>query len=38
MKIEHIIKNEIQKLFNKFVLLVLILFISNTIVMIDHYK
>jgi hypothetical protein len=38
MKIEHIIQNEIQKLFNKFVLLVLILAISNTTVMTDHYK
>jgi len=38
MKIEHIIQNEIQKLFNKFVLLVLILAISNTIVMTNHYK
>jgi hypothetical protein len=38
MKIEQIIKNEIQKLFNKFVFLVLILVISNTIVMTNHYK
>jgi hypothetical protein len=38
MKIEQIIKNEIQKLFNKFVFLVLILAISNTIVMTNRYK
>jgi len=38
MKIEHIIKNEIQKLLNMFVFLILILSISNTTIMIGHYK
>jgi hypothetical protein len=38
MKIKHIIQNEIQKLLNRFVLLVLILSILNTIVIINHYK
>jgi hypothetical protein len=38
MKIEHTIKNEIQKLVNMFVFLVIILSISNTTVMTDHYK